>query len=186
MSNISGQREAERVIVYIDGFNLYYGLRSRGWRRYLWLDLHRLSENLLRPAQRLEAVRYFTARISAESHDPDRPRRQGMYLEALETLSDLSLHYGAYITKEHRCPTCGATTRTFEEKMTDVNIAVEMLSDAQGQRFRYGYSHLCRRRFDRSQSTQFAVAIRESESSSLFRLPEIRSPCATPQTDTST
>ncbi len=58
-----------------------------------------------------------------------------MYLEALETLPDLSLHYGAYITKEHRCPTCGATTRTFEEKMTDVNIAVEMLSDAQDNAF---------------------------------------------------
>ena len=29
----------ERVSVYVDGFNLYYGLRSRGWRRYYWLDL---------------------------------------------------------------------------------------------------------------------------------------------------
>ena len=104
MSNVSGQREAERVIVYIDGFNLYYGLRSRGWRRYLWLDLRRLSENLLRPAQQLEAVRYFTAQISAESHDPDRPRRQGLYLEALQTLPDLSLHYGSYITKEPTLP----------------------------------------------------------------------------------
>ena len=29
-----------RVAVYVDGFNLYYGLRSKGWRRYYWLDLH--------------------------------------------------------------------------------------------------------------------------------------------------
>ena len=28
-----------RVAVYVDGFNLYYGLRSKGWRRYYWLDL---------------------------------------------------------------------------------------------------------------------------------------------------
>ena len=56
MSNVSGQRETERVIVYIDGFNLYYGLRSMGWRHYLWLDLRQLSENLLRPPQRLEIV----------------------------------------------------------------------------------------------------------------------------------
>ena len=104
MSNVSGQRGTERVIVYIDGFNLYYGLRSMGWRHYLWLDLRQLSENLLKPPQRLEAVRYFTARISAESHDPDRPKRQGLYLEALETLPDLSLHYGSYIIKGNFIP----------------------------------------------------------------------------------
>ena len=116
MSNVSGQREAERVIVYIDGFNLYYGLRSRGWRRYLWLDLRRLSENLLRPAQQLEAVRYFTAQISAESHDPDRPRRQGLYLEALQTLPDLSLHYGSYITKNNAAPTAERLQRHLKRK----------------------------------------------------------------------
>ena len=29
----------QRVAVYIDGFNLYYGLKSKGWSRYYWLDL---------------------------------------------------------------------------------------------------------------------------------------------------
>ena len=56
-------------------------------------------------------------------------------MEALGTLPDLSLHYGSYITKNQRCPNCGAITRTFEEKMTDVNIAVEMLCDAQDNAF---------------------------------------------------
>ncbi len=28
----------DRVIVYIDGFNLYFGLKSKGWRRYFWLN----------------------------------------------------------------------------------------------------------------------------------------------------
>ena len=55
-----------RVAVYVDGFNLYYGLRSKGWRRYYWLDLRRLSEQFLRPGQRLVMVRYFTARVFAE------------------------------------------------------------------------------------------------------------------------
>ena len=30
--------DPERVNVYIDGYNLYYGLKSKEWRRYLWLD----------------------------------------------------------------------------------------------------------------------------------------------------
>ena len=28
-----------RVVTYIDGFNLYFGLRSQGWERFLWLDV---------------------------------------------------------------------------------------------------------------------------------------------------
>ena len=32
----------ERVNAYIDGFNLYFGLKSKGWRRYYWLDLRAL------------------------------------------------------------------------------------------------------------------------------------------------
>ena len=60
----------QRVRMYVDGFNLFYGLRARGWRRYYWLDLHRLAENLLRPGQRLDAVRYFTSRLE---YDPAIP-----------------------------------------------------------------------------------------------------------------
>jgi hypothetical protein len=60
-----------RVAVYVDGRNLYYGLKSRGWRRYYWLDLRRLAENLLRPSQRLTAVRYFTARFEPQADDPN-------------------------------------------------------------------------------------------------------------------
>ena len=51
-----------RLTAYIDGFNLYYGLRSKGWRSYYWLDIHRLVENLLKSSQRLVAIHYFTAR----------------------------------------------------------------------------------------------------------------------------
>jgi len=38
-----------RVITYIDGFNLYFGLKSQGWERFLWLDVQALSRNLLKP-----------------------------------------------------------------------------------------------------------------------------------------
>ena len=28
-----------RLIAYIDGFNLYFGLKEKGWKRYYWLDM---------------------------------------------------------------------------------------------------------------------------------------------------
>jgi len=40
-----------RVTVYIDGFNLYFGLRDQYGRKYLWLDLQALAESLLRAGQ---------------------------------------------------------------------------------------------------------------------------------------
>ncbi len=54
-----------RTIIYIDGFNLYYGLRSKGWRKYYWLNLRCLSQKILKLDQRLIATKYFTARVSA-------------------------------------------------------------------------------------------------------------------------
>ena len=125
----------ERVAVYVDGFNMYYGLRAAGWQRYYWLDFRRLSENLLRPGQSLALVRYFTARVSSESRDPDKPKRQATYLEALATLPDFHIHEGYHAVKEIRCPNCGSLFRSREEKMTDVNIAVELLGDAQDDVF---------------------------------------------------
>ena len=120
----------QRVAVYVDGLNLYYGLKSRGWRRYYWLNLRRLAENLLRPGQRLVTVRYFTARVEPQADDPDRHVRQDTYLQALATLSGLTIQYGLHLPKNITCQHCGATWKTFEEKMTDVNIAVALTRDA--------------------------------------------------------
>ena len=35
-----GTTNNERVIVYVDGFNFYYGLR-KSWKKYYWLDMVR-------------------------------------------------------------------------------------------------------------------------------------------------
>ena len=119
-----------RVAVYLDGFNLFYGLRSKGWRRYYWLDVHRLAENLLRPDQSLAAAKYFTARVHPDPRDPNKHTRQSAYLDALSTLPALDIHYGYFLPKTGRCPNCDETWHTYEEKMTDVNISAELLADA--------------------------------------------------------
>lgn len=117
----------ERVTTYIDGFNLYFGLKDSGWKRYYWLDVYRLADNLIKPYQTLAAVKYFTSRVSGP---PDKQKRQATYLEALATTPNLTIVYGKYQTNVHRCPTCKAMEYIPSEKMTDVNIAVELLGDA--------------------------------------------------------
>jgi uncharacterized LabA/DUF88 family protein len=117
----------ERVVAYIDGFNLYFGLKSAGWKRFYWLNVQILAQNLLIGGQNLVFTKYFTSRVS---YPADKERRQSIFLEALETLSDFRIYYGHYQANPQRCRKCGHKVSVPSEKMTDVNIAVEMMSDA--------------------------------------------------------
>lgn len=124
-----------RVVGYIDGFNLFFGLRDSGLRRYYWLSPELLIQNLMKPWQTLAGVRYFSARISPSPGDPDKHLRQQTYLEAVETLAGVEAIYGHYLSKPKQCRTCGAQWQQAEEKMTDVNIAVRLLADAMDDAF---------------------------------------------------
>lgn len=117
----------QRVTAYIDGFNLYFGLRDKGWKKYYWLNLRQVALHLLKPSQALTATKYFTSVITSP---PDKHRRQATFLEALGTLPDFHLYYGHYLTDRITCGKCGYTYTTRHEKMTDVNIATELLCDA--------------------------------------------------------
>ena len=100
----------KRVIFYIDSFNLYYGIRSKSWKHYYWLDVARLAEGLLQPGQTLVAARYFTSKIISTGPDGAcKKKRQDTYLEALATLPKVHVHYGHFLEKERRCHACGAT-----------------------------------------------------------------------------
>jgi uncharacterized LabA/DUF88 family protein len=119
-----------RVILYIDGFNLYHGIRQSGMRDCYWLDVEALGLGLLRPGQTLAGVRYFTSRISGNPSDPGQEVRQTAYLDALATRPLVTLLFGQFLSHPVACRSCGASHIKHEEKMTDVNIAMEMLTDA--------------------------------------------------------
>ncbi|HMA94330.1 MAG TPA: NYN domain-containing protein [Polyangiaceae bacterium] len=124
-----------RVITYIDGFNLYFGLRSKGWRKYYWLDLVAVSTALLKTGQTLAGTHYFTSRIRATQGNADDVKRQSVYLDALEAHGGVLRHEGHYLAKPQRCRSCGAQWQTYEEKMTDVRIATRLLGDAIDDQF---------------------------------------------------
>lgn len=116
------------VIAYVDGFNLYYGLRNKYRHRYLWLDLEQLVRRL-RPNDRIVAVRYFTALVR---DDPAALARQRVNLDALSahTGGTVDVVLGRYQSKTVACRQCGNIWTSYEEKETDVNIAVSIVADA--------------------------------------------------------
>jgi uncharacterized LabA/DUF88 family protein len=116
----------ERVIVYIDGFNLYFGIREAGLDNCRWLNLEKMVSKLLKPNQILKEIKYFTSRVS---NNPDKQKRQSTYIDALES-TKIKILYGNYQDGSEECRRCGHIWRTAKEKMTDVNIATSMIVDA--------------------------------------------------------
>ena len=78
--------------VYVDGFNLSYGCLVG--TPHKWLDLDVLCQALL-PPNKIQRIRYFTAKISAQA-DPHGPVRQSTYLRVLQTVPGLTVHLGHF------------------------------------------------------------------------------------------
>ncbi|MEO6254379.1 MAG: NYN domain-containing protein [Ferruginibacter sp.] len=116
----------ERVIVYVDGFNLYFGMMEAGFSYCRWLNVKALAQNLLQNNQQLIEVKYFTARVS---NNPDKQKRQSTYLDALYN-EGVKIMYGQYQNNNLDCHRCGHIWMAANEKMTDVNIATNILVDA--------------------------------------------------------
>jgi hypothetical protein len=121
------------VIVYVDGFNLYYGSLKR--TPYKWLDLGRLSATML-PNDTVLAIKYYTARISARPGNPSGPTDQQVYLRALRTIPTVSITFGHFLTHSVQMRLSGVTppkrvwVDKTEEKGSDVNLAAHLVRDA--------------------------------------------------------
>lgn len=123
------------AIVYVDGFNLYYGALKG--TAYKWLDLPALCRRLV-PDEPIAAIRYFTARVKARPGETEGPKRQDAYLRALGTCPQVSIHYGQFLvtyprmTLKHPAPDGPRTVEVVktEEKGTDVNLGSHVLLDA--------------------------------------------------------
>ena len=106
---------------------------------FKWLNLHAFCQATF-PADQINRIRYFTARVKARPNDPDKPVRQDTFFRALRTLPELHIHEGSYIEKpvtlpQHPIPAPPAkptfvTVVRSEEKGSDVNLATYLLIDA--------------------------------------------------------
>lgn len=122
--------------VYVDGFNLYYrALRRTPWR---WLDVRALANQLLGAKFKLHRIRYFTARIKTRGNNPREHLRQQVYLRALNTIPELIIHEGHFLSNAVWMPLASPrpgqsplveVIRT-EEKGSDANLAAWLTRDA--------------------------------------------------------
>lgn len=80
-------------------------------------------------------VKYFTAMVHPTPGDADKRDRQAQYIAAIRSRPDVRIIYGSYKPRLLKCPKCQRYWQTYQEKRTDVNIALEILTDAYESRF---------------------------------------------------
>ena len=131
-----------RTVVYIDGYNLYYGLLRKTTLK--WLDLFALfRDHVLDPEAELIQVRYYTAPVLGRMCDsPESPQRQRRYLQALRKMypEQIAIIEGKILatTPFQRLvkPIAEAPdlqmvqVYDFNEKKTDVNLAADLIAGA--------------------------------------------------------
>ena len=66
---------------------------------YRWLDIGKLARLLL-PQHQIGRIRYFTALVTSRPGDPTQAQRQQAYLRALQTIPDITLHYGHLLPED--------------------------------------------------------------------------------------
>jgi len=138
-TSVNTNNHTDRVYVYIDGFNLYYGiLRNRKLPGYKWLNLESLCNKFYSGSGvKFEKIKYFTALVSGK-YDPKGPVEQQAYWRALATLPNLELIKGRFLYKKRKIQITQEVELTGmvpEEKGTDVNLATHLVNDAHLKKF---------------------------------------------------
>ena len=122
-----------RVVYLVDGFNLYHSLleaeRSHG-RPLRWLDLSALCSSLVHAVPgraEFAGIVYFSALARhMEAARPGTVARHLRYLDALQA-TGVETVLSQFKRRQVRCPYCGRVRDRWEEKQTDVGIAVRLM-----------------------------------------------------------
>jgi len=121
-----------KVYFLVDGFNLYHALDTNpSWHKFKWLSLKRLAQCYILGSDTIEGIEYFT---TLATWDPVKVARHRLYIKANED-EGATVTYGEFKRKDRRCHLCKKVFRTFEEKQTDVNIALRLFELAVQDRY---------------------------------------------------
>lgn len=116
-----------RVQLFIDGFNLYHAIAGDIWLRpYKWLDFHALAMSIISKNDTLNGIFFFTAFYPGNL---EKRKRHETFIKA-QKLFGVTPILGDFRKKDKYCKTCRQTSVGYEEKQTDVSIAILLFKNA--------------------------------------------------------
>jgi uncharacterized LabA/DUF88 family protein len=140
----------ERIVCFVDGFNLYHALNNLRQPHLKWLDLQLLFKRLSRSkSQIVTQILFFSAYPTWKL---DSFLRHKLYVKAL-TSHGVTPVLGQFKNKPKKCFNCQVEWISHEEKETDVNLALAMLDMA----YKDCYDHA----FLLSRDSDLAPAVRK-------------------------
>lgn len=113
-----------KIYFLIDGFNLYHAFDCNPkYRKYKWISLSGLCKCFLTGKDSLAGIEYFT---TLATWDAGKVARHKLFIKAQEN-EGVNVIYGEFKRKDRKCRNCNTFFKSFEEKQTDVNIALRLL-----------------------------------------------------------
>lgn len=130
----------KNAIFLIDGFNLYHSLINplfvNRLGKYKWLNLKKMCLRFLQSQEKLNGIYYFSALCE---WDEKKKERHEVYINALIN-SGVTPILGKFKLVTRKCrASCKEEYQTYEEKRTDVNIGVKLISFAFQNTFDVAY-----------------------------------------------
>lgn len=127
-----------KIVFFVDGFNLYHALDyfangsdHNRYHKYKWISLTKLASFYVRKSETIEKIVYFT---TLAAWDSGKAARHKLFIRAQEN-EGVTVVYGEFKRKEKLCQVCKRRFWTFEEKQTDVNIALALFDMAIKDRY---------------------------------------------------
>ncbi|WP_425595708.1 NYN domain-containing protein [Pseudorhizobium flavum] len=123
-----------RAAVYIDGFNLYHAIADLNAPHLKWVNYRALSERIIRNGESLERVVWCTA---VNTKNLAKMLRWREFKKAQEHVGVICAE--GHFTEEPRTCHQGHNYLHPTEKEGDVNLAINLISDAHLDRFDVAY-----------------------------------------------
>jgi uncharacterized LabA/DUF88 family protein len=114
------------ICVYIDGFNLYHASAAYDDPRLKWLNFKTLAESFCRKNEYLNDVYFFTA---VATWNREKEIRHRNFIKAQKSIGVRVIESKFAKTKKF-CIADDKYCKQYEEKQTDVAIAVTLMADA--------------------------------------------------------
>lgn len=130
-----GHFPMKRSSFFIDGLNLYYAIKDFGSPQAKWLNLRALAEHIAGPSEEVCSINFFNA---LPKWDLEKMQRLQVYLKALRSVG-VTVILGRFQEVYRKCRKCDRAYKTFEEKKTDVNIAIHIFRMAFENRYEKAY-----------------------------------------------
>lgn len=116
-----------RIAFFVDGFNLYHSIDfNPSYYKYKWLSLNKLSHCFVTSHDKIDKVLYFT---TYATWDQAKLVKHQAYVKALQSVG-VEVVFGAFRYVDKTCRICHKQYKTFEEKQTDVNVAIKLFQTA--------------------------------------------------------